>query len=102
MASADNDTITIHCKCIAITAVHGGGRLLALADVAVEIDGIAVQINSVRVVAEPAGTAVRLPVDRQGRPVVVLPDELCGHLGDVVLAAGIERGILKERCVIED
>lgn len=98
----DAETITIHCECIAITAVQGGGRLLALADVAVEIAGIEVLINAVRVMAESAGTAVRLPVDRQGRPVVVLPEEIRGHLGDIVLAAGIEAGILRERCVIAE
>lgn len=93
----DAETITIHCECRTIAPVHGGGRLLALADVVVEIAGVVVEINAVRVIAEPTGTAVRLPVDRQGRAVAVLPDDVRAALGDTVLAAGIEAGILRER-----
>jgi stage V sporulation protein G len=80
-----------------ITPVHGAGRLLALADVAVEIAGVAIEINAVRVEQASAGIAVRLPLDRQGRPLVVLPEDVRQALGDTVLAAGIEVGILKER-----
>ena len=100
MTATDDDTITVHCECITITPVHGAGRLLALADVVVEIGGITVQINAVRVEQAPAGTAVRLPLDRQGRPLVVLPEEVREALGDTVLAAGIEVGILKERFAV--
>jgi stage V sporulation protein G len=100
MTIADDDTIAIHCQCIAITPVHGAGRLLAVADVVVEIAGVTIEINAVRVEQDPAGTAVRLPLDRQGRPLVVLPEEVREALGDTVLAAGIEVGILKERFAV--
>ncbi|EME71927.1 hypothetical protein H261_00070 [Paramagnetospirillum caucaseum] len=99
MSESDEESIAIRCECIAITPVSGCGRLLALADVVIEIAGIEIIINSVRVEADSNGTAVRLPVDRQKRPLVVLPDEVRNALGDTVLAAGIEAGILKERSV---
>ena len=97
MSKPDSDTVAIRCECRAITPVSGCGRLLALADVTIEIDGLEIIINSVRVDADANGTAVRLPVDRQNRPLIVLPDEVRDALGDTVLAAGIEAGILKER-----
>lgn len=100
MTTTDPDTITVHCQCTAITPVHGSGRLLALADVVVEIAGVAMQINAVRVEQDPAGTAVRLPLDRKGRPLVMLPEDVRQALGDTVLAAGIEAGILKERFAV--
>ncbi|CAA7627361.1 conserved hypothetical protein [Candidatus Terasakiella magnetica] len=97
MNKSDEESIAIRCECIAITPVSGCGKLLALADVVIEIDGIEIIINSVRVDADANGTAVRLPVDRQNRPLIVLPDEVRDALGDTVLAAGIEAGILRER-----
>ncbi len=99
MIEPDDEIVPIRCECLAITPVHGGGRLLALADVVVEIAGVSVQVNAVRVERDPSGTAVRLPVDRQGRPLVVLPEEVRTALGDTVLAGGIEAGVLRERVV---
>ena len=48
-----------------------------------------------------AGTEVTLPryraADGSWKAAVSLPEELKGSMGDVVLAAGIEQGILKQR-----
>jgi hypothetical protein len=65
----------------------------------VDIAGIELSVNAVRVERGPNGIAlaVRMPVDRAGRPVVDLPDTVRNALGDVVLAAGLEAGILRER-----
>ena len=43
------------------------------------------------------GTKVCMPVDRDGRAVLVLPPELSEAVAEVVLAAGIEFGVSKER-----
>lgn len=43
------------------------------------------------------GVRVRMPVDREGRALVVFPAEVANAIGDVVLAGGLDGGILKER-----
>ena len=89
-------TTPVHCECVRIRALEKSGRLLALADVVIEIAGLTVAINSVRVEREKAGVSVRLPVDRDKRPLIDVADEIRRAMADVVLAAGIEAGILKE------
>ncbi len=97
MSELDEESIAIRCECRTITPVMGSGKLLALADVTIEIAGVEVIIHSIRVEADANGTAVRLPVDRQQRPLIILPYEVRLALGDTVLAAGIEAGILRAR-----
>jgi hypothetical protein len=96
LAATEIETTSVRCSCVRIVAVTGHTRLIALADVRVEIAGIEMAINGVRVQREPRGTAVRLPIDRHGRALVELPEEVRTGLGDTVLAAGLEAGILKE------
>ena len=71
--------------------------MLALADVSVEIDGVVIEINSVRLERERNGVSVRLPIDRDGRALIVIPDPVRDAIADVVLAAGVEQGIVLER-----
>lgn len=86
---------------LSLVPVSGGGKLLALADVEVVIDGIQIVVHGVQVRGDGAGTEVTLPryraADGTWRAAVSLPEELKGSMGDVVLAAGIEQGILKQR-----
>jgi len=86
---------------INITQVANAGRLLALADVAILLDGVEIVVHGVQVRADGDGAEVRLPNYRgpngQWMAAVTLPEEVCGPMGDAVLAAGIEAGILRER-----
>lgn len=78
------------------------GRLLALATVEVEIEGVAFVINGVqltRITSPTEGTAVDLPRYRDAagewRQAITLPDELRGPIGDAVLEKSLELGITK-------
>jgi stage V sporulation protein G len=73
------------------------GKLLALADVELDFEGVAITINSIRLEREANGVSVRMPIDRDGRPLVILPDEVKDGISDIVLEAGLEAGIVKER-----
>jgi stage V sporulation protein G len=88
--------MSVHCTLLNIVAKNAG-RLLALADVELDFDGVAVEVNSVRVEREPNGTSVRLPVDREGRALIVLPEEVRQAMADVVLAGALDAGIVKDR-----
>ena len=95
MTGTDKTTATI--SVLAINRASGG-RLLALADVEIVLDGIPIVIHGVQVRADANGSEVSLPKYRGGsgewRAAISLPDELKGPMGDAVLAAGIEAGIL--------
>lgn len=78
------------------------GKLIALATVEVEIEGIAFTINGVqlmRITSPTEGTAVDLPRYRDAagewRQAISLPDELRGPIGDAVLEKSLELGITK-------
>ncbi|CAA7626707.1 hypothetical protein [Magnetospirillum sp. UT-4] len=73
--------------------------MLALADVLVDIDGIEIEINSIRLEREAYRVSVRLPVDRDNRALIVVPDPVRDAIADVVLAAGLEQGIVLERTI---
>jgi stage V sporulation protein G len=85
------------CTLLRINAKQAG-RLLALADVELDFDGVVVEVNSVRVEREPNGTSVRLPIDRDGRALIVLPEEVRHAVADVVLAGALDAGIVIGRC----
>lgn len=88
--------LPVRCTLLSITA-RNAGRLLAHADVELDFDGVPVIINSVRLEREANGVSVRLPVDRDGRPLVVLPDAVKDGISDVVLDAALEAGIVRAR-----
>ncbi|CUW41786.1 conserved protein of unknown function [Magnetospirillum sp. XM-1] len=84
-----------------VTPVANAGKLLGLADVSILMDGVEVVIHGVQIRADSNGTEVTLPKyrapDGAWMAAITLPDELKGPMGDVVMAAAIEEGILKER-----
>ncbi|EME68568.1 hypothetical protein H261_17738 [Paramagnetospirillum caucaseum] len=84
-----------------VTPVANAGKLLALADVSILMDGVEVVIHGVQVRADVNGTEVTLPKyrapDGTWMTAISLPDELKGPMGDVVMAAAIEAGILMEK-----
>jgi stage V sporulation protein G len=81
------------------------GKLFALASVAIDIDGVQIEVNGIRALrVEPAGTRIELPKFRDAagmlRSAITLPDEIRGPIGDAVLDALIERGIAKRRFAV--
>lgn len=95
MTTTTTATITV----LSLTPVQAG-RLVALADVELLLDGVPIVIHGVQVRADGKGTEVTLPTYRasggEWRVAVSLPEELKGAMGDAVLAAGVEVGILKQ------
>jgi hypothetical protein len=74
------------------------GKLIALASVEVEIDGVAIVLHGIQALrTEAPGTRVELPKYRDARGVwraaVSLPDEVPRAIGGAVLEALIERGL---------
>ena len=88
--------MNVNCTLIALTP-KSTGRLLALADVELDFDGVLVTVNSIRVERETNGVSVRMPVDRDGRPLIIVPDEVKDGISDIVLDAALEAGVVKER-----
>jgi hypothetical protein len=90
----------VEVRSLAIRPMNAG-RLVALADVSLCWEEMSFTIRSIRIEAMGSGgaggTKVSMPVDRDGRAVLVLPPELSDAVAEVVLAAGIEGGILKTR-----
>ncbi|OAN44499.1 hypothetical protein [Magnetospirillum moscoviense] len=84
-----------------VTPVSNAGKLLALADVSILMDGVEIVIHGVQIRADASGTEVTLPKyrapDGTWMTAISLPDELKGPMGDVVMAAAIEAGILMEK-----
>lgn len=95
---ADQATATI--SVIGLTPVRAG-RLAALADVALILDGVELIIHGVQVRADDGSAAVTLPTyrgqDGQWKPAITLPEEIRQPMGDAVLAAGLEAGLLREK-----
>ncbi len=98
--AADMETSTATISVIQVTAIHAG-RVLALADVELILDGVSLVIHGVQVRADAAKTEITLPnyraPDGSWRTAVTLPDEIRGPMGDAVIAAAMEIGILKEK-----
>jgi hypothetical protein len=72
--------------------LHGTGRLLALASVSVDLDGVAVVLHGVQVLRLPTGRLqcraphYRNPTTGEWLPAVTLPDALELAIGAEVLA----------------
>ena len=100
MNPTDSPTIQAHIAVLRLAPAQGG-RLVALADVELLLDGVSIVLHGVQVRADGAGTEVTLPkyraVDGSWHSAITLPDELKGPMGDIVIAAGVEAGILKSR-----
>ena len=91
----------VEVKVIAVRPTQASGKLtglVALADVVIEWGELSMEIRAVRIESlGHEGTRVRMPTDREGRAVMVLPDELSAAVAEVVLAGALEMGILKTR-----
>ncbi|OAN50592.1 hypothetical protein A6A04_17995 [Paramagnetospirillum marisnigri] len=96
------ETSTATITVLTITPVHAG-RLLALADVELVIDGVSIVIHGIQVRADGSKTEITLPnyraPDGSWRTAVTLPEEVRGPMGDAVMAAGLEAGLLMEKAV---
>ena len=96
-------TSAVTISVLQVTAIHAG-RVLALADVELILDGVSIVIHGVQVRADAAKTEITLPnyraPDGSWKTAVTLPDEIRGPMGDAVIAAAMEIGILKEKPVV--
>ena len=78
------------------------GKLFALASVELDIDGVRIEIHGIRALrVEPVGTRIELPKFRDAngllRAAVVLPEEVRGPMGDIVLDTLVDRGLATGR-----
>ena len=100
-AAMETSTATI--SVLQVTAIHAG-RVLALADVELILDGVSLVIHGVQVRADASKTEITLPnyraPDGSWRTAVTLPDEVRGPMGDAVIAAAMEIGILMEKAAV--
>jgi stage V sporulation protein G len=97
------ETTTIQISVLNVIPLRGSGNLLGLADVEVLLDGVEIILHGVQICATSHRTEIRLPryraPDGNWVAAISLPEELKGPMGDAVIAAGIEAGILSERSV---
>ncbi|CAA7614174.1 hypothetical protein [Magnetospirillum sp. SS-4] len=86
-----------------ITAIHAG-RVLALADVGLILDGVSLVIHGVQVRADASKTEITLPnyraPDGSWKTAVTLPDEVRGPRADAMIAAAMEAGLLVEKALV--
>jgi hypothetical protein len=97
----DSSTTPVSITVLSVTPVRAG-RLFALASVAIDIDGVPIQIHGIRAMhVPPAATRIELPTFRdaagKSRPTIMLPDEVYGPIGDAVLDELVERGLAVRR-----
>ena len=96
-----SSTTTVQITVLHLVPTQGRGNLLALADVEVLLDGVSIILHGVQVCATSERTEVRLPkyrgADGNWVAAITLPDEVKGPMGDAVMAAGIEAGVLREK-----
>ena len=94
-------TTTVQITVLHLAPMRGRGNLLALADVEVLIDGVSTILHGVQVCATSERTEVRLPKyrapDGNWVAAISLPDEVKGPMGDAVIVAGIEAGVLRDK-----
>jgi stage V sporulation protein G len=95
------DTVSITVSVTNLTKLTNAGKLLGLADVAILLDGIEILLHGVQLWADAGKTEVRLPKyrapDGTWQSAVSLPEELKGPMGDTVIAAGLEAGMLRSK-----
>ena len=93
-------TSTVTIEVMTVTPVHAG-RLLGLADVELTLDGVAILIHGIQIRADGHGTEIALPryraPDGSWLAAMSLPDDIRAPMGDAVIAAGIDAGILRQR-----
>lgn len=94
-----SDSAEVAVSVLTLTPCRGAANLLALADVEIVIGGVALVLHGVQLRANGRKTEITLPRYRNPAgswaAAVSLPDELRGPIGDMVIAAGLDGGILK-------
>ena len=88
----------VRCTLLRIRPIQSR-KLLALVAVEVDFEGVAIEIEGIRVERESDGVSVRMPVDRDGVPLITIPEEVKIPLADIVLEAAQELGVVKNRIV---
>lgn len=101
MQSDDVGSSLVSIRVLSVTPARRG-KLFALASVAIDIDGIEIEVHGIRALrVEPAGTRIELPKFRDAagmlRSAITLPEEVRGPIGDAVLDELVERGLAKRR-----
>ncbi|WP_052472999.1 hypothetical protein [Paramagnetospirillum magnetotacticum] len=95
-----SDSSTAVISILKLSPINGSGDMLGLADVEMILDGVAIILHGVQLRANGKRTEVRLPryraPDGNWVAAISLPDEVKGPMGDVVIAAGLEAGLLRE------
>jgi DNA-binding cell septation regulator SpoVG len=76
-----DDAMTVTFTVTGLERVEGHGRLLALATVEIEFDGVTLGLHGVQVIREGKGITTQAPRFRNPKtgiwaPAVILPDEL--------------------------
>jgi len=104
LQSDDTGSSRILISILSVTPARSG-KLFALASVAIDIDGVPIEVHGIRALrVEPAGTRIELPKFRDAAGIlhsaITLPEEIRGPIGDAVLDALIERGIAKRRFAV--
>ena len=90
--SMSDDTVGVRFVVTGIERVAGSRRLLALANVTVEIAGIELTLQGVQVVRDADGLSCKAPTFRHPRtgtwmPAVILPPELSAAVAREVITA---------------
>ena len=93
----DGGSSTVSITLLSVTPARGG-RLFALASVAIDFDGVKIEVHGIRALrADPVGTRIELPKFRDAsgfmRTAIILPEELRGPIADIVLAGLVECGL---------
>lgn len=85
------ETVPVNVTVLKVEPVAGSRRLLGLAEVEIDIDGVVIGVHGLRVVSlGPLELGVEAPTWRSGatpRPAISLPAELKAAIADVVLDA---------------
>jgi len=91
-----SDTVPCRVAVLGVAPIRGAGRLAALAEVEIEVAGVALLLRGVQVVEGPIGREVRAPQFRDTRgqwaPAIVLPPELHEAMHGAVLDAADAAG----------
>lgn len=91
-------TTTVTFNVLSLTPIRSG-KILALADVEIVIDGVALLVSGLQMRATPRETRVDVPTHRmpngEWKPSISLPEELMAAIAEAVVNAGINAGLLK-------
>jgi stage V sporulation protein G len=90
-----SDTVSVSFEVVSVTRLHRAGRLLALATVEIDLDGVALTLHGVQVIQLPNGRLQCRAAHYRAQtgtwaPCITLPDELERAIGREILAGFVE------------